>query len=75
MYQGQTPQTFKLKELYDLITHLSPDEEKTLTDACKIYALKNKKIGYVLGEVYNFKITTQYDLNVANKIVRGDINL
>lgn len=75
MYQGQTPQTFRLKELYDLINTLEKNEEQLLTDACKIYILKGKKIGYVQGEVYNFKITTQYDLNVANKIVRGDINL
>lgn len=75
MYQGQTPQTFKLKEIYELISSLNEDEANNLTDACKIYLIKNKKIGYVLGEVYNFKITTQYDLNVANRIVRGEVNI
>lgn len=75
MFQGQTPQTFKLVELINALTTLSIDEKSMLTDACKIYIFKNKKIGYVIGENYNFKITTQFDLNVANKIVKGDIKL
>lgn len=75
MFQGQTPQTFRLKELVAIYNSLSNGEKEILTDACKIYTLKNKKVGYVNGEIYNLKITTKFDLNVAHSIVKGDIKL
>ena len=75
MFQVQTPQTFRLKELVYIYNSLSIKEKELLTDACKIYSLKNKKIGYVSGEKYNFKITTKFDLNVAHNIVNGNIEL
>lgn len=75
MFQGQTPQTFRLKELVSIYNSLSNEEKEILTDACKIYTLKNKRVGYVKGEIYNLKITTKFDLNVAHSIVKGDIKL
>ena len=75
MYQGQTPQTFKLNEFLEICDNLTESEKSILTDVCKVYFFKNKKIGYVNGEIYNFKITTKFDLNIANSIVRGDITL
>lgn len=75
MFQGQTPQTFRLKELVNVYNSLTDNEKEILTDACKIYTLKNKKVGYVNGEIYNLKITTKFDLNVASSIVKGDIKL
>ncbi len=75
MLQGQTPQTFRLKELVSIYNSLSNEEKEILTDACKIYTLKNKRVGYVKGEIYNLKITTKFDLNVAHSIVKGDIKI
>ena len=75
MFQGQTPQTFRLKELVSIYNSLSNEEKEILTDACKIYTLKNKRVGYVKGEIYNLKITTKFDLNVAHNIVKGDIKI
>lgn len=75
MFQGQTPQTFRLKELVNMYNSLTDDEKEILTDACKIYTLKNKRVGYVSGEIYNLKITTKFDLNVASSIVKGNIKL
>lgn len=75
MFQGQTPQTFRLKELVNMYNSLTDDEKEILTDACKIYTLKNKRVGYVNGEIYNLKITTKFDLNVASSIVKGNIKL
>lgn len=69
MYQGQTPQTFKVKDLMNTYKTLSDEERKILTDAAKIYVLKNKKIKLVMGEPYNIKITTQYDLKLANLMI------
>ena len=69
MYQGQTPQTFRVNELMDNYNKLTEDEKAILTDATKIYVLKNKKVQIVEGETYNMKITTAYDLKIANAIV------
>lgn len=69
MYQGQTPQTFKVDELIKTYKGLNEEERNILTDAAKIYVLKNKNVKIIQGEVYNMKITTQYDLKLANAIV------
>ena len=69
MFQGQTPQSFKIKELVDLLNSLSDEESAILTDACKAYVIKGKEVYLVKGEVYNMKITTQYDLKIANSLV------
>lgn len=74
MYQGQTPQTFNIKKLQELYNGLSEDEKEILTDACKIFSMKGEKVKLVDGEVFNIKITTPYDLNVANSIIKGSLD-
>ncbi|MER2108114.1 MAG: 2-C-methyl-D-erythritol 4-phosphate cytidylyltransferase [Solibacillus sp.] len=74
MYQGQTPQTFnaiKLKELYESLTD---NEKEILTDACKIFMLKGSKVRIVRGENFNIKVTTPFDLTVANAILKGSLD-
>ncbi len=70
MYQGQTPQSFKVKELRTVIDSLTDEEKAILTDACKIYTLKGKPVYMVEGEVFNFKITYPYDMKVANTLLK-----
>ena len=36
MYQGQTPQTFKIQAFTDLYDSLTEDVKEILTDACKV---------------------------------------
>lgn len=74
MFQGQTPQTFNIKKLQELYNSLSQDEKEILTDACKIFAIKGEKVKLVRGESYNIKVTTPYDLNVANSILKGSLD-
>ncbi|AMA63003.1 2-C-methyl-D-erythritol 4-phosphate cytidylyltransferase [Kurthia gibsonii] len=74
MYQGQTPQTFNIAELRELYQALSDDEKEILTDAAKIFVMKGKKVGIVKGETFNIKVTTPYDLNVANSILKGSLD-
>ena len=69
LYQGQTPQSFRIKELESVLNSLTEDEKNTLTDACKIYTIKNKPVRIVDGEVFNIKITYTYDLKVANALL------
>ena len=68
-YQGQTPQSFKINKLYNLINSLTEEESNILTDACKIFTLKDEDVHLVDGEVTNIKITYPYDLKLANTIL------
>ena len=61
MFQGQTPQTFRIQ-----------DEREILTDACKVFVLKGKSVGLVKGEYSNLKITTVTDLKIAEAML-GEI--
>lgn len=74
MYQGQTPQTFNINTLKTLYTELTDDEKEILTDACKIISMKGEKVKLIEGEIFNLKITTPYDLNVANAIIKGSLD-
>ncbi len=68
MYQGQTPQSFYIKELMSVYNKLTKAEKNILTDACKIYVLKDIEVGIVEGEPFNMKITTPTDIIFANAI-------
>ena len=72
MYQGQTPQSFKIKKLKSLYEGLSQEEKTILTDAAKIFVMKGEKVYLVDGEVSNIKITYPYDLRVAETLIKGD---
>lgn len=71
LYQGQTPQSFRLLELKETFESLTDDEKKVLTDAAKIYVLKDKKVALVEGESFNIKVTYPYDLEVAETLMKG----
>ena len=71
MYQGQTPQSFNVEEFIKQYESLTDDEKEILTDATKTYVLKRKKVGLVSGEPYNMKITTKYDLKLANLMLNN----
>ena len=72
MYQGQTPQSFKAKRLREIYQSLTEKEREILTDACKIYVLKNEPVHLVEGDVSNIKITYPHDLRVAEAILGGN---
>ena len=67
-YQGQTPQTFYIREYLDAYDSLTADEKATLTDACKVYLYKDKPVHLVQGDYANMKITTAHDLEVVSQI-------
>ena len=72
MYQGQTPQTFRLKKLKSLYESLTDEEKKILTDAAKIFVMKGEDVYLVEGEVSNIKITYPYDLRVAETLIQSE---
>lgn len=69
MYQGQTPQSFRVKMLRDEYESLSQAEKEILTDASKIMVLKGHHVHLVRGEVFNIKITYPYDVTVAKALL------
>ncbi|MCC7553395.1 MAG: 2-C-methyl-D-erythritol 4-phosphate cytidylyltransferase [Methanobacteriaceae archaeon] len=73
LYQGQTPQSFKINKLDSLYNNLSLDEKNSLTDACKIFVLNNEDVYLVDGDETNIKITHPYDLQVANVILNETV--
>ncbi|WP_026575888.1 IspD/TarI family cytidylyltransferase [Bacillus sp. UNC438CL73TsuS30] len=74
MYQGQTPQSFNIQKLVGYYEALTDEQKEILTDAAKIFALNGEKVRLVRGEVFNIKVTTPYDLKVANAIITEKIN-
>ena len=69
LYQGQTPQSFRLEELRQTVESLTPEETQTLTDACKIYAVRGKRVALVPGAPSNMKITYADDLPLAEAVL------
>ncbi len=74
MFQGQTPQSFNIQKLVKYYNLLDEEQKTILTDACKICALHGDKVKLVKGEVFNIKVTTPYDLKVANAIIQERIS-
>lgn len=72
MYQGQTPQSFRILKLKELYLSLTEEEKLILTDAAKIFVIRGEEVRLVEGEVNNIKITYPYDLKVANVILKGE---
>ena len=69
-YQGQTPQTFRIKDYRDAFARLSEEQKCILTDACKVFTLNNIPVKLVIGAYDNMKITTSSDISVANAVLK-----
>ena len=73
MYQGQTPQSFKMIMLKSLYNDLNEDEKEILTDACKICVVRNTPVKLVEGEISNIKITTVSDYKIAQAMLQSSL--
>lgn len=69
MFQGQTPQSFKMSMIKKLYYDLTETEKEILTDACKICCVRNVPVKLVRGEVSNMKITTIDDMKKAKAMI------
>lgn len=70
MFLGQTPQTFFILKFIDIYESLTSEYLSKVTDAARILSDHNVSVGLVKGDVSNMKITTMFDLNVANSILK-----
>lgn len=69
LYQGQTPQTFNMRKLEELMGTLTDEEKEILTDACKIFVLRGERVEMVRGDVSNMKITYPQDMRIAKALM------
>lgn len=74
MYQGQTPQSFRIHVLKELYGSLSLEEKQILTDACKICVVRNYPVHLVMGAATNLKITTPGDYKIAQAMMGGSFH-
>ncbi len=70
LYNSQTPQAFKIGMFEEDFLTLRDEQKRTLTDACKIFLLAGRTVYMVRGDTYNIKITTPFDLVIAEAIVK-----
>lgn len=71
LYRVQTPQSFKVNDLNTVINSLTDDEFEKYTDIASIFLDRGFKVKLVKGEDYNIKITTPFDLAVAEAVVNN----
>lgn len=72
LYQGQTPQSFNLSKLKELMCSLTEEEKAVLTDACKVLVLRGEKVALVRGDSFNMKITYPQDMRLARALLEDE---
>lgn len=65
LYQIQTPQVFARREILKMHEASNGD----FTDDCSVFESFGKKVKIVTGSYENIKITTPFDLEIAEKIL------
>lgn len=69
LYQGQTPQSFKIGLLQDAYARLSEQEKASIPDACKALVLAGIPVALVAGAPENIKLTTVMDYRIAQALI------
>ncbi len=74
LYAEQTPQTFHINSLLYVNKQLNQEEENQIVNAFRSFLQQGNEVQIVKGEFSNIKIVTQYDLEVANALIRDKKN-
>lgn len=70
MFRAQTPQTFRLGKLIAAYDSLNDEKKSRLTDTASVFTLAGLPVGLVSGDELNIKITTPFDLVMAETILK-----
>ena len=70
LFAGQSPQGFRIKTLIKAFESLDSETRKKLTETTKVCFVQDIPIHIVTGEFFNFKITTPYDMTLAEGVLR-----
>lgn len=71
LYNGQTPSGFNLACLYDAVNNFDEEEKHKVTGTTQLMLKLGYKIKIVKGHTSNFKITTDNDLDIADRMIRA----
>lgn len=69
MFRVQTPQSFKLKQLDFVINSLADKDLEKYTDVASVFIDRGFRVKLVEGDDNNIKITTPFDMAVAQTIL------
>ena len=73
-FHAQTPQTFLLGTMTDLLENASEAQHAAFTDGCSVFLQAGLPVSMVQGEGYNIKITYADDLGRAEEIYKKFFN-
>lgn len=71
IYRVQTPQSFKALQLNTVINSLSQEELEKFTDVASVFSERGFRVKLVTGDDSNIKITTPFDLAVAEAVLQN----
>ena len=72
IFNGQAPDSFRVKLLKQAIDSLTEQERATITGTVQICAAKGYPIKTIQGDYKNMKITTTNDLIIAESIIESE---
>lgn len=70
IFLDQGPQAFRVKQFHSLVNALTEGERARYMEAGKLYLDKGLSVGIVPGERTNFKLTTPFDMVVAEAMIK-----
>jgi 2-C-methyl-D-erythritol 4-phosphate cytidylyltransferase len=70
MYDEQTPQSFNIQKLKSIFDSVDIDTIRNETEMTRLFINSGNDIHLVMGEYYNIKIVTPYDLEVSNALLK-----
>ena len=71
IYRVQTPQSFRLNQLDFVMNSMTDDELTLYTDVASVFEARGFRVRLVRGEDSNIKITTPFDLAVAQAVLQN----
>ncbi|MBE6795245.1 MAG: D-ribitol-5-phosphate cytidylyltransferase [Ruminococcaceae bacterium] len=72
VFCDQGPQTFNIKQFKDIQVKLTQAETDSYMEAGRMYLEKGFHVGIVTGDRMNFKITTEFDMVLAELLLREE---
>ncbi len=72
VFLDQGPQTINVRHFLGLVDTLSDAEKEKYMEAGRLYIDKGYRVGIVQGERENFKLTTQFDLKLAEMMLADE---
>lgn len=69
LYNGQAPDSFRLKRFLEMQGNLTEEQRKIITGTSQICTMNHQPIYIIEGDAINFKLTTDGDLLIFKSII------